>query len=400
MAEQHWVDYAFWLEILPARARKSRFNRLKGTVPVEIAEVAAFENPKALVDAYDREPRQFGGPYSKPSVRKGIWTKANRSIGPSEAPGKETVTTWCAGHEGRLWRPIQSPVRKEEFCTVAALLASGNDEDFKDNPFVMKRDRGRMNLLKTRDDILDMKVKEVRTDTEEADIARVLRTARDLVTVDGKLWRAQAEPVFVVERRPGGVVISYDRPYRTANMTGVAFPADRYPEALAFAQAFDASLVGRKRPVEEPYRKVISADPAFLSLNMAACSAKLLGQATLAMANEYRNGPSSTVAEGIREALGNEERGVDVARLVGDPYAFSERLGEWADDVRSLPRHSSFDGVGLDRFEDGLRRLAEPFVFGREYGLGATATDSLDFMTQADLDFLASLDDPDFGPSP
>ncbi len=403
MSKQVWVDYPFSLEILPVRARKTRWNRLRGSVPVEIREIAAFENDRALVDAYDRNVQDYGhGRWGRPQARKSTWTKGNRSIGPSEAAGKETVTSWCAGHDGRLWRPVTPPVRKEEFCTVEAMLANVADPDFKDHPFVPRaKDRENWATIKTRDDVLDQRVKEVRTDTEEYAIARALRAAEGLVLLDGGLWRAQVEPVFVVERTVDGVSVAYDRPYRSCLASGVAFPVTQAAEAMEFAQALRAEVgsAARRREVEAPYRRVLSADPAFLALNMGACSARLLGNAAMRAANEYRNGPGADVAGSLRESLGNEEFGVDVARKVGDPYAFAERLGEWAGDLRSLPRGDSYESGVLTRFEAELRRLAEPFDFGRAYGLRAQSDAVEEFMTDDDLAFLASLDE-ELGPAP
>lgn len=402
MASQ-WVEYPYSLEILPVRARKTRWHRVKGSMPVDIKEIPAFENDRALVDSYERNAREFGGRYGRaPTQRKSTWQKGNRSIGPADTPGKETVTTWCAGHDGRLWRPVTPPVRKDEFCSVDAMLANSSDPEFKDHPFVSRqKDRENWGRLQTRDDVLDQRVKELRTDTEAHVTARVLRTAEDLLLLDGGLWRAQVEPVLIVGRTKDGVSVEYDRPYRTCQASGVAFPVTQAAEALDFARALRAHVGdrARRKAVEEPYRRVLSADPAFLSLNMGACSARLLGNAALRVANEFRNGPGGIVAESLREALGNEEFGVDVARKVGDPYAFADRLAEWMGDVRTLPRGHAYDANALDRFHEALAALAEPFEFGRSLGMRAESSNVGDFMTDDDIAFLADID-MEFGPAP
>lgn len=403
MASELWVDYAYWLEIKPARARKMKWNRLKGSMPVDLEEFPAFENPRALVESYDRNISApsygYGGrrPVAPQSRRK-TWTKGNRSIGPCEIPGKETVTTWCAGHAGRLWRPLTSP-GVDEFCSLDQLRNGAHSPNWFDHPFLSRKDREKFDDLKRRDEVLNHTVRETGTDTEERVMAAMANIAAGIAVVDGKVWRVQADPVWVVGRSEKAVTLNLLRPSFKEEHVGVAFRADRLDEAEAFAESLRASLgdaTGASYSLSRGHRRIGEVDPAFLQPAVDGAAARLMGYGVRKLAEAHKLGDAETVAGEILEALDSRLHGVEIGRLVGDPYRFADQVSAWADDVRSL-RDTSFGST--KRFARSLDEIAQPFAFARGYGIKPAAVSDEGMMSVEDMDFLASLGD-DFGPGP
>ena len=396
MSKEAWVPYAYWLEVLPARARKTKWNRLRGEMPVTFHEVDALECPRALVEAYDRNADGGNSRWGRSDgSRKSTWTKENLSIGPSTVKGKETVTAWSAGHAGKLWRPLSNPGRGE-FCSLDELLGASAAEKWRDHPFLGAADRAKFAEMPTRDAVVNMRVKEVRTDTEERVMAALQRTALNLLVVDGKLWRVQSEPAWCVGLDGKDVSVSLVRPYRNERASGVTFGADALPDAIAFAEALAArrsETAAKPARVAKPYRRIESVDAAYLGKGTEGTAAILVGNAVLrAMepAKEARRLVDALAP--MREALDTRLHATGLATLVGDPYAFANTLSGWADDLRAYPHEGSWDREEGNALAQVFDTLAVPLQFGAEYGLSASGND---FMSDEDIDFLAS-----FAPAP
>lgn len=371
---QIWADYGYWLEVRKVRQRSLKPIHLRGVTPVEIAEVSAFDDPSALQETYERSVKPFQvSRWHKvePKARvKTVERPGGRTIGPGSVAGKERVTDTRPGHDGRLWRPLMSddfktPMRVEHLAAFGANYSKSHPFTMRgrrddDRPWEQRGEYFELDGYPTRDQLMDLNVRETGKDGEEAAILRVNEAARNLLVHDGALWTVQKEPVYVVGMESGKIVFELERPSSVSKVSGVAFPVTARDEAREFAVRL-AERHGARKP-SDPYKDAVVSDARYLTRDLDVTSAFLAAQAMFRLVrcsslrvSQYEN-PLVATLLGTRGHYASrfEYRSL---KEIGDPLAFARDLEQVV-----------FDGPHREK-ERKLADVIQPLELARELGV-------------------------------
>lgn len=373
---QVWADYGYWLEVKKARARNFKPIHMRGVTLVDIPEIEAFDAPDALVETYERSMKAFhpyGNRYGAPAAIKPRVKTVERpggmTVGPGSVPDKEKVTLTRPGHAGKLWRPLMSddfktPMRVEHLTAYGGQYAKSHPflmrprKSLDSNPYDRVGEYHEIDRLPTRDQIVDINVRETGKDGEPAAILRVHKAAANLLVHQGTLWAVQKEPVYLVGMEDGKVQFELERPSSFTKTSGVAFPVTARDEAREFAHALAERHKVRKP--SDPYKDVV-ADPAFLGQDMRTVMVSLAAQAmfrrVLGIGLRFEQAQNPIVV-----TLMGEERyrtpylTAKAIQDMGDPIAFGRDLEQVV-----------FDGRGWAN-DRKLADILEPLELARELG--------------------------------
>lgn len=374
---QIWVDYAFWLEARKTRERKLKNIHVRGVTLVDIPEVETFDDPQGLVESYERAAKAYQvSRYHRPEPKtrvKVVERPGGMTIGPGSVPGKERLTFTRPGHDGRLWRPLMSDDFKQPMLVAHLADLGGNYS--KNHPFVLKgrrdeRDEDRASkwrpeyfqipTLPTREQVMDMGVRETGKDGEGKVALRVENAARNLLIHQGTLWAVQKEPVYVVGMEAGKVVFELERPSSESKACGIAFAVNDLDAAREFAHEL-ASRHGCRKP-SDPYRTAVLSDGRYLSRDLAATTSAMAANGMFRLVrlnpstwDEHHENPIVATLVGPR---GRYATYFDYRSLkeIGDPLAFARDLEQVASQ-----RNANRAGV----LDDVIR----PLELARELGI-------------------------------